>query len=58
MREDPELDVLQQRGMAHEQRYLADLESAGRRVTRIERSRVVLVGRDTSWVLEVREPWR
>ncbi len=25
MREDPELDVLQQRGMAHEQRYLADL---------------------------------
>jgi len=36
MREDPELDVLQQRGMAHEQRYLADLEAAGRRVTRIE----------------------
>jgi hypothetical protein len=32
--------------------------SSGIRVTRIERSRVVLVGRDTSWVLEVREPWR
>jgi hypothetical protein len=32
--------------------------SSGIRVKRIERSRVVLVGRDTSWVLEVREPWR
>jgi hypothetical protein len=32
--------------------------SSGIRVTRIERSRVVLVGRDTTWVLEVREPWR
>src|SRR5882724_6685663 len=41
MREDPELDVLQQRGMAHEQRYLADLEGAGRRVTRIERDETI-----------------
>lgn len=32
--------------------------ASGIRVTRIERSRVVLVGRDTSWVLEVREPWQ
>jgi predicted RecB family nuclease len=35
-RADPELDVLQERGLAHEQRYLADLEAAGRKVTRIE----------------------
>ncbi len=41
MREDPELDVLQQRGMAHEQRYLADLEATGRRVTRIERDETI-----------------
>src|SRR6266705_218747 len=41
MREDPELGVLQQRGMAHEQRYLADLEAAGRRVTRIERDETI-----------------
>src|SRR6185436_14084879 len=33
---DPELDVLHERGLAHEQRYLADLEAKGRRVTRIE----------------------
>jgi hypothetical protein len=32
--------------------------SSGIRVKRIERSRAVLVGLDTSWVLEVREPWR
>ena len=32
--------------------------SNGIRVARIERARVVLVGRDTSWTLEVREPWR
>jgi hypothetical protein len=32
--------------------------SSGIRVARIERARVVLVGRDTSWTLEVREPWR
>src|SRR6185369_7798807 len=31
VRADPELDVLQERGLAHEQRYLADLETAGRR---------------------------
>jgi len=35
-RPDPELDLIQQRGLEHERRYLADLEGAGRRVTRIE----------------------
>ena len=35
VRDDPELDVLQARGLAHEQRYLADLEAAGRKVTRL-----------------------
>jgi hypothetical protein len=30
----------------------------GIRVMRIEQRRVVLVGRDTTWVLEVRDPWR
>jgi predicted RecB family nuclease len=36
MRADPELDVIRQRGFEHEARYLADLEAAGRRATRIE----------------------
>jgi uncharacterized protein len=36
VRPDPELDLIQQRGREHERRYLADLEAAGRRVTRIE----------------------
>src|SRR5512142_1564463 len=36
MRPDPELDVIRARGFEHEQRYLADLEAQGRRVTRIE----------------------
>jgi uncharacterized protein len=36
VRRDPELDVLHVRGLAHESRYLADLEAAGRKVTRIE----------------------
>lgn len=36
MRDDPELDLLHERGREHEERYLADLEAAGRRVTRIE----------------------
>jgi len=35
VRDDPELEVLQARGLAHEQRYLADLEAAGRKVTRL-----------------------
>jgi uncharacterized protein len=35
MRPDPELDVLVERGLQHEQRYLADLEAAGRKVTRL-----------------------
>jgi uncharacterized protein len=36
MRDDPELDVIRRRGFQHEARYLADLEAAGRSVTRIE----------------------
>src|SRR5438105_4620134 len=36
LRPDPELDVMQQRGLDHERRYLADLEAAGRKVTGIE----------------------
>jgi predicted RecB family nuclease len=36
IRPDPELDLIQQRGAEHEQKYLAALEAAGRRVTRIE----------------------
>ena len=36
-RDDPELDVLRRRGEQHEQRYLADLETQGRNVVRIER---------------------
>jgi predicted RecB family nuclease len=36
IRPDPELDLIQQRGLEHEQRYLAALEAAGRRVTRID----------------------
>lgn len=31
---------------------------SGIRVTRIEQGRVVLVGRDTVWTLQVRDPWR
>src|ERR1043165_310569 len=41
LRADPELDVLQERGLAHEQRYLAGLEAAGRKVTRIEADETV-----------------
>ena len=33
IRPDPELDVIQARGLEHERRYLADLEAAGRRAT-------------------------
>ncbi len=33
---DPELEVIRRRGFEHEQRYLADLEAAGRRAVRIE----------------------
>ncbi len=35
IRPDPELDLIQQRGLQHEHRYLAELEAAGRRVTSI-----------------------
>ena len=34
-RNDPELEIIQQRGFKHEARYLADLVDAGRRVTSI-----------------------
>jgi predicted RecB family nuclease len=34
-RDDPEVELLQKRGYAHEQRYIASLEAAGRRVTRL-----------------------
>ena len=33
---DPEMDLIAKRGMEHERRYLAGLETGGRRVTRIE----------------------
>src|SRR5205085_3196754 len=36
VRRDPELDVIQERGLRHEARFLASLQAAGRRVTRIE----------------------
>jgi uncharacterized protein len=35
MRDDPELDVIRRRGFAHEARYRADLEAAGRTVVAI-----------------------
>src|SRR6185503_12148910 len=35
MRDDPELDVIRRRGFAHEARYRADLEAAGRTVVEI-----------------------
>ncbi|MCA1587417.1 MAG: TM0106 family RecB-like putative nuclease [Chloroflexi bacterium] len=37
VRDDPELDVIRRRGEAHERRYLAELQAAGRRVVSIER---------------------
>src|SRR4051812_25247376 len=36
LRDDPELEVMAQRGLDHERRYLGLLESQGRRVTRFE----------------------
>jgi hypothetical protein len=36
LRPDPQLDLIQERGLQHERRYLAGLELDGRRVTRIE----------------------
>lgn len=41
LRDDPELDVIQQRGLQHEAHYLAYLEAGGRRVTRIQRDAAV-----------------
>ena len=41
VRDDPELDLIQQRGLQHEERYLAYLEADGRRVTRIQRDAAV-----------------
>ena len=37
VREDPELDVIRERGYRHEARYLADLTAAGRTVVEIKR---------------------
>lgn len=36
IRDDPTIDLIAKRGMAHEQRYLADLRAEGRRVVEIE----------------------
>src|SRR5918992_1955521 len=36
-RPDPELDVIRKRGFQHEARYLDELETAGRRIVRVER---------------------
>jgi predicted RecB family nuclease len=36
MRVDPEIDLIARRGVEHEARYLAGLEAAGRRATRID----------------------
>ena len=36
---DPEIDLIAKRGEEHERRYLAGLEAAGRRVTRIAEDR-------------------
>jgi hypothetical protein len=33
-------------------------EASGIRVVRIERERVILAGADTTWTLQVRDPWR
>jgi uncharacterized protein len=35
-RDDPELKIIQERGIEHERRYLAELEAGGRTVTKIE----------------------
>ena len=37
IRNDPSIELIAKRGMAHEQRYLADLRAEGRRVVAIER---------------------
>ena len=36
MRDDPELDIIRQRGFQHEKRYLADLEAEGRSTVEIQ----------------------
>src|SRR5271157_4394556 len=36
VRVDPEMDLIAKRGLEHEARYLAELEGAGRKVTRID----------------------
>ncbi|MGI8998691.1 MAG: TM0106 family RecB-like putative nuclease, partial [Candidatus Limnocylindria bacterium] len=38
MREDPELDVIRERGFQHEARYLAELTATGRAVVEIARN--------------------
>jgi predicted RecB family nuclease len=42
IRPDPELDLIQQRGMEHEKRYLADLTAQGRNVTEIHTDETIL----------------
>jgi len=37
IRDDPEIDVIAKRGIAHEQAYLADLRASGRTIVEIER---------------------
>ena len=41
MRPDPELDLIQERGLEHERRYLQALEAAGRKITRIEQDETI-----------------
>ena len=38
VRDDPEIELIAKRGLAHEQRYLADLRAEGRSVVEIDRT--------------------
>lgn len=44
-------------GTDQAQALVAGAQAGGLRVTRIEPSRVTVVGQDTVWTLEVRNPW-
>jgi predicted RecB family nuclease len=46
IREDPAIDLIAKRGIAHEQRYLAELRAAGRSVVEIERDGSVAMDRE------------
>src|SRR4051812_38046963 len=37
IRDDPEIDVIAKRGLAHEQRYLEELRNSGRNVVEVRR---------------------